>query len=173
MAKHEAVFSHIGLSVPDVQAAIKFYSEVFGWKHIAGPMKIEKGGRGSDFTDTLYGRNGKEWKSFLLVHMITPDKVGIEMMQFEENHPAEDDLDFNTNGIFHFGVETGDIKGLVEEVIAHGGEQVTDYHPMPCPDIMGHTVEYNAVFVKDPFGNIIEIYTYPYALQNKLPTKLG
>lgn len=33
-------FSHIGLSVPDLEAAVKFYTEVMGWYTIMEPTEI-------------------------------------------------------------------------------------------------------------------------------------
>ncbi|RUM55705.1 MAG: glyoxalase, partial [Marinomonas sp.] len=33
-------FSHIGISVPDLEAAVKFYTEVLGWYLIMEPTEI-------------------------------------------------------------------------------------------------------------------------------------
>lgn len=33
-------FSHIGISVPDLEAAVKFYTEVLGWYLIMKPTEI-------------------------------------------------------------------------------------------------------------------------------------
>lgn len=33
-------FSHVGLSVPDIDKAVKFYTEVMGWYTIVAPTKI-------------------------------------------------------------------------------------------------------------------------------------
>jgi catechol 2,3-dioxygenase-like lactoylglutathione lyase family enzyme len=33
-------FSHIGISVPDLEAAVKFYTEVMGWYLIMQPTEI-------------------------------------------------------------------------------------------------------------------------------------
>lgn len=35
-------FSHIGLSVPDLEQAVKFYTEVMGWYLIMEPTTIEE-----------------------------------------------------------------------------------------------------------------------------------
>jgi predicted enzyme related to lactoylglutathione lyase len=35
-------FSHIGLTVPDIRAAVKFYSEVMGWYVIMAPATVKK-----------------------------------------------------------------------------------------------------------------------------------
>ena len=36
------VFSHLGLSVPDLDKAVKFYSEVMGWYIIMPPTTIKR-----------------------------------------------------------------------------------------------------------------------------------
>ncbi|MBR0373626.1 MAG: VOC family protein [Mogibacterium sp.] len=164
-------FSHVGISVPDAKAAIEWYSKVFGWYHIAGPMPIPEGR--SPFSDELYGRNGKHYGGFKLAHMSTADHVGIELLEFQNGYDPEDDFDYERHGVFHFAVQTPDVEALRDKVVENGGEIITSVNTMPCTDIMGHTVEYKNAFCKDPFGNIFEIYSYSYELQGKLPTKMG
>ena len=40
MSTYPRTFSHIGISVPDVEKAANFYSEVMGWYHIMEPTVI-------------------------------------------------------------------------------------------------------------------------------------
>jgi catechol-2,3-dioxygenase len=40
MNTYPRTFSHIGISVPDVEKAAKFYSDVMGWYHIMEPTVI-------------------------------------------------------------------------------------------------------------------------------------
>ena len=35
-------FSHIGITVPDIQKAVAFYSEVMGWYTIMEPSLVKK-----------------------------------------------------------------------------------------------------------------------------------
>ena len=35
-------FSHIGITVPNIKEAVKFYSEVMGWYIIMRPSKVKK-----------------------------------------------------------------------------------------------------------------------------------
>lgn len=164
-------FSHIGLSVPDVNKAIEWYSKVFGWYHIAGPMTIPEGR--STFSDALYGRNGKHYGGFKLAHMSTADHVGIELLEFQNGYDPDDDFDYERHGVFHFGIQTPDVDQLIDKVTENGGERITVDNVMPQTDLMGHQVTYIAAFAKDPFGNIFEIYSYSYELQSKLPSKMG
>jgi catechol 2,3-dioxygenase-like lactoylglutathione lyase family enzyme len=42
MSTYPRTFSHIGISVPDVEKAAKFYSDVMGWHHIMEPQLLPK-----------------------------------------------------------------------------------------------------------------------------------
>jgi len=35
-------FSHVGITVPDIKAEVKFYEDVMGWYIIMQPSKVEK-----------------------------------------------------------------------------------------------------------------------------------
>ncbi len=40
MASYPRAFSHIGLSVPDVDKAVEFYMEVMGWYILMEPSEV-------------------------------------------------------------------------------------------------------------------------------------
>jgi len=40
MSTYPRTFSHIGISVPDVEKAVEFYSKVMGWYQIMEPTVI-------------------------------------------------------------------------------------------------------------------------------------
>ena len=40
MSNYPRTFSHIGISVPDVEKAVEFYSNVMGWYQIMKPTLI-------------------------------------------------------------------------------------------------------------------------------------
>ena len=40
--KYPRSFSHIGITVPDIEKAVTFYSEVMGWYVIMKPSKVQK-----------------------------------------------------------------------------------------------------------------------------------
>ena len=77
-------FSHIGLTVPNINEAVKFYSEVMGWYIIMEPSKVKKEKKtaiGKMCIDVF----GKGWGSFKIAHMSTGDKIGVEMFEFKNN----------------------------------------------------------------------------------------
>ncbi|MGD6803787.1 lactoylglutathione lyase family protein [Rossellomorea vietnamensis] len=150
-------FSHIGLSVPDLDKAVAFYTEIFGWYTLMEPSDVQN-------DDTPIGQMcrdvfGDDWESFRIAHLSTGDKIGIELFEFPQNEQPENNFEYWKTGIFHFCVQDPDIEGLVEKIKKHGGKQrmpIREYYPDDKP--------YKMVYVEDPFGNIFEIYTHSYEL---------
>ncbi len=150
-------FSHIGLSVPDLDKAVQFYTDVLGWYVIMEPAEVQN-------DDTPIGQMcrdvfGEDWEKFRIAHLSTGDKIGVELFEFPQNEQPKDNFEYWKTGIFHFCVQDPDIEGLVEKVVAHGGKQrmpIREYYPNDKP--------YKMVYVEDPFGNIFEIYTHSYEL---------
>lgn len=152
--------SHIGISVPDLEKAVKFYTEVMGWYVIMEPSVVE------EENDTAIGKMcidvfGTGWKSFKIAHLSTGDRMGVEMFEFNSSKNLKPKHEFNpyNTGIFHYCVQDPDIEGLIKKIVDHGGKQrmpIREYYPGEKP--------YRMVYMEDPFGNIIEIYTHSYEL---------
>ncbi|WP_271854149.1 lactoylglutathione lyase family protein [Planococcus maritimus] len=150
-------FSHIGLSVPDLDKAVEFYTEVLGWYTIMEPSPVYN-------DDTAIGQMcrdvfGNDWKEFRIAHLATGDKVGVELFEFPQNEKPENNFEYWKTGIFHFCIQDPNIEELVEKIKQHGGKQrmpIREYYPDDKP--------YKMVYVEDPFGNIFEIYTHSYEL---------
>lgn len=150
-------FSHIGLSVPDLDRAVKFYTEVMGWYLIMAPTTIteDDSAIGVMCNDVF----GPGWGQFRIAHLATGDKIGVELFQFPNAENPENNFEYWKTGVFHFAVQDPDLEGLAEKIVAAGGKQrmpVREYYPGEKP--------YRMVYMEDPFGNIIEIYSHSYEL---------
>jgi lactoylglutathione lyase family protein len=151
-------FSHIGITVPDIEKAVQFYSEVMGWYIIMPPSPVK------EESDTAIGKMcidvfGKGWGSFEIAHLSTSDGIGIELFSFPigEKRPPEF-KPFNT-GLFHFCIQDPDIENLVKKIVDRGGKQrmpIREYYPNDKP--------FRMCYVEDPFGVVFEIYSHSYEL---------
>lgn len=152
-------FSHIGITVPDLDKAVEFYESVLGFYILMRPTVVKEdphtaiGIMCQDVFGVGYG-------SFRIAHMSTADKIGIELFEFKQTKdlPPPEFNPFRT-GLFHFCVQDPDVEGLAEKIVAHGGKQrmpIRYYYPNEKP--------YRMVYCEDPFGNIIEIYSHSYEL---------
>lgn len=150
-------FSHIGLSVPDLDAAIAFYRDVLGFYVIMEPTEIAE-----DETDIGVMCNdvfGPNWGKFRIAHLATADRIGIELFEFDKAQTPQDNLPYRQVGMFHFAIQDPDVEGLLEKIIAAGGKQrmpVRAYFPGKKP--------YRMVYVEDPFGIVFELYSHSYEL---------
>lgn len=151
-------FSHIGLTVPDIKAAVQFYSEVMGWYVIMEPSTVKKE------TDTAIGQMcidvfGTDWEEFEIAHLATSDGIGVELFSFPHGMKKAPAFNpFNT-GLFHFCIQDPQIEELVEKIVAHGGKQrmpIREYYPKEKP--------FKMCYVEDPFGIVFEVYTHSYEL---------
>lgn len=157
MNQFPKTFSHVGLSVPDLEAAVAFYEEVMGWYTIMPPRVV------TEESETAIGQMcidvfGSGWGSFKIAHLSTGDRIGIEMFEFPNNEtPTE--FEYWKTGTFHFCIQDPNIEELVEKIVAHGGKQrmpIREYYPGEKP--------YRMVYVEDPFGLVFEIYSHSYEL---------
>ncbi|WP_200262261.1 lactoylglutathione lyase family protein [Streptomyces sp. HSG2] len=150
-------FSHIGISVPDLERAVSFYTEVLGWYVIMPPTLVEEDDSpiGVMCTDVF----GAGWGSFRIAHLSTGDRVGVELFQFPNSEDPENNFEYWKTGVFHFCVQDPDVEGLAARIVEAGGKQrmpVRYYYPGEKP--------YRMVYCEDPFGNIIELYSHSYEL---------
>ena len=148
-------FSHIGLSVPDLDAAVSFYTDVLGWYLIMPPTLIteDDSAIGVMCSDVF----GAGWAQFRIAHLSTGDRVGVEIFEFRNAEKREKNFEYWKSGVFHFCVQDPDVEGLAAKVVAAGGRQrmpVREYFPGEKP--------YRMVYMEDPFGNIFEIYSHSY-----------
>ena len=156
--KYPRSFSHIGITVPDINKAVTFYEEVMGWYVIMSPSIVQKE------SDTAIGQMcmdvfGDDWEYFEIAHLSTSDGIGIELFSFP--HGVKEAPEFNpfNTGLFHFCVQDPDIENLTNKIVEYGGKQrmpIREYYPNEKP--------YKMVYVQDPFGIVFEIYTHSYEL---------
>lgn len=151
-------FSHIGITVPDLDKAVKFYEEVMAFYVIMPPTEVKKE------AETAIGQMcidvfGHDWETFRIAHMSTSDKIGIELFEFPQTKDTKPTFDPFRAGLFHFCIQDPDVEGMVEKIVAAGGKQrmpIREYYPGEKP--------YRMCYVEDPFGVVFEVYSHSYEL---------
>jgi len=151
-------FSHIGITVPDLEAAVEFYTKAFDLYLIMPPTEIKEDDSAIGvMCDDVFGPG---WGSFRIAHMSTADRVGIELFEFPKTEPEENLFEYWRPGIFHFCLQDEKLEERVKIIESLGGrqrmEKVRYYYPGEKP--------YRMVYCEDPFGNIVELYSHSYEL---------
>lgn len=151
-------FSHIGITVPNIEKAVTFYTEVMGFYVIMEPTVVK------EENETAIGQMcidvfGKGWGSFKIAHLSTGDKIGFELFEFNESKDLKPSFEPFKTGLFHFSVQDPNIEDLVTKIVDAGGKQrmpIRAYYPKDKP--------YRMCYVEDPFGIVFEIYSHSYEL---------
>lgn len=149
-------FAHPGIVVPDLEAAVTFYSKMFGFEVISN-----EGWADSPEADRAIGATGSACKG----HMMRGHNCFLELWQY--GSPAQageypEKLGPQDFGIRHLAFYVDDCCKEYERLIELGGQVLGE----PVANENGIYV----VYCRDPFGNIIELCEIPVPEEN--PTKL-
>jgi catechol 2,3-dioxygenase-like lactoylglutathione lyase family enzyme len=132
---------HVGLSVPDLDAATDFYCGVFGFER-EDPFDWS----GSPEIDSALGLEGSSGRGV----MLRLGDVAIELFEFEEPRPrAADEPRAAGFGWTHICLVVEDARAMACMLKTHGV-------PMHAPPV--NLGDGPFVYARDPFGNIIEIW---------------
>ena len=144
--------NHVALSVPDLDAACKFYQNVFGFRKIRSDKVHDRkvSPRGPIFR--IYGETLKEVK---VAYLSSGNGVGFELFQFvdppyqpPESLASSMPFNYTRGGFYHVGVTVANVQETLHRMIELGGKQVGELIEV-YDDI--------ATYVKDPWGNIVEL----------------
>ena len=148
--------NHIGIVVDDIEAAIKWYGEVFGFRLIMGPRTLAPAVAATAETRTIFD---ERFQKALQAHLVTANGVGLELFQFVDpkTERVKDGMaDYEHPGYFHICFTDPDIEGLAKRIEETGGKRRTDvFNFIPGTDR-------KLVYCEDPFGNIIELFSHSY-----------
>jgi catechol 2,3-dioxygenase-like lactoylglutathione lyase family enzyme len=148
--------NHIGITVPDIFAAIDWYRELFGFTHLLGPRVLQSASQATHETPSIFG---PRFKKAYQAHLMTANGIGLELFQFVEpavETPA-DNMEYWKRGYWHLCFTDPDIEGLAARIVATGGRQRCPVYAF----IPGRP--YKLVYCEDPFGNVIELFSHHYA----------
>ena len=155
---------HVGISVPDIDAAVAWYRDILGCYVLMEP--IEGYADDSYFGQIVADIFGADFKGMKIAHLATADGVGIELFQFVANAPQEEHFAYWKTGIYHICILEPDIEGLAKRIDESGGRQRSKVWKL-WPD-----KPYKVCYCEDPWGTIIEVSSHPYimAWSNFIPS---
>ncbi len=148
--------NHVGVSVPDIEAAIEWYERLFGFVVIAPPVTVLPDG--SHFGNLAGDICGAGFGGMKIAHMVTGDGTGLEFFEFLEPKPErrEDTMEYWKNGFFHIAITDPDVEAKVQEIVAHGGRKRSQIWEV----FEGEGIK--VCYCEDPFGNVLEIISHRY-----------
>jgi catechol 2,3-dioxygenase-like lactoylglutathione lyase family enzyme len=150
-----APIGHVGLTVPDVEAAARWYADVLGWQVLMGPVDVTVAdARVADQIRDVFAR---EDVAFRQVHMLAGNGVAVELFEFRAPPTeARATFDYTRVGVFHVCVVDPQIERLAERIEAAGGRRRTAIRPIFPGE------PYRFCYCEDPWGNALEIATHPH-----------
>lgn|SRR4030095_13096947 len=148
--------NHIAVSVTDLDKAVKWYKEVFGFTVVNGPVEFEA----DDSSLGIAARDihGPNFRKMRMAWLSSGNQVGFEMFEYIEPKAERriDNFEYWKSGFFHICVTDPNIEELCKRISDSGGRQRSRIWDVD-PD-----KGYKIAFCEDPFGNVIEIYTHSY-----------
>ncbi len=147
---------HVGLTVPDLDAAAAWYGDVLGFRLIAPPLTIRKGdGVQTEISTDMFG---PDFGGFRIAHLSTGGNTALELFEFIGPAFVKPEREYEPwrGGYSHICVVDPQIDELVAKIQARGGRRRTQIWTMfdAKPD------PYRVCICQDPWGSIIEIYTH-------------
>src|SRR2546421_4594199 len=140
--------NHVGVNVPDLDAALAWYEDVLGFTVLTPPAEMNVAD--PELGPALTAMMGNRVKRFKLAHLTAGNGVGLQFFEFIEPRyepPADRDAYWKAT-FFHICVTDPDIDGLAARIAARGGKSSEVFRA-----ITG--APYAAVYCEDPWGNVI------------------
>lgn len=144
---------HIGVSVPDLEKARRFYIDLLGAVEEVPPITWEPG---NAFIDAVVGLKDSAASQF----MCRLGNTHIEVFEYTSPRSAPQDPDRGVHnfGYTHFALQVSDIAAVYERMLAAG----IRFHTPPDLSTIttaadGSRRGYCATYGRDFFGNVFEI----------------
>ena len=155
-ARPNLAVNHVGLNVPDLDAAVAWYTSVLGFEVLRDPAEIVAGD--GEAGERFAWINGPKFGRARVAYLTSGNGVGLEMFEFGQprTEPFADDWEFWRPGIWHICVTAPDVGELATLIAAHGGRQRTDVIASPPGS------QFRLTFCQDPWGNPIELMNASY-----------
>lgn len=132
---------HVAVGVPDFELGLKFYQEALGFEVV---QRTDFQGD-NPLADETIGVG----KVSAHMAMLKTSNAYIELWQYTNPSPQDHRSQPNDYGYPHFALQVDDIDAEYRRLMEHG--MTFHREPVNFGDI-------SAIYGRDPFGNVIELY---------------
>ena len=146
--------THIGLTVPHLDRAMRWYQEIFGFEVLVGPVDLVTDE--SHFGEILRDIFGPKFHKGRLAQITGANGVCIELFQFDDPkfQARDDNFEYWKPGLFHLAIIEPHIEDIAQRIAGSGGKLRSKVWTL-FPD-----KPYKIAYCEDPFGNIIELSSH-------------
>ncbi|MEO3794423.1 VOC family protein [Nonomuraea sp. B10E15] len=149
---------HVGVTVPDLDEATKFFARAFGAEVLYDTLPKERGPKGGWAVERRLGvPQGTVEVAIRMLRL--PNGPGIELFEFGGPRQADPVLMCDL-GWQHVALYVDDVDAAVQRVIEAGGSPMGEPVPLPGPESGGRN---RFVHCRTPWGSVVELVTYPDA----------
>jgi len=144
--------AHVGLTVPDLEAAVRWYSETLGLVVLSQPgtVRADDGYEGAAASDVFKAGFGE----VRIAHLACGNGVGLELFEFVEPAVEPSREDHRHARITHLCFLAPDLEEATDRVVRAGGTRLTE---RTWEVLEGQPYRFG--FCRDPWGNVIEFHT--------------
>jgi len=151
-----SLVNHVGITVPDIDAAFAWYRDVLDMYPQVPPMDVtDDDGYFGTLVKDLFGERLGQVR---MAHLTASDGIGIELLQFivPATRSADPAFEYWRTGIFHFCLTVDDTTAAAATIEAAGGTQMSKVWRL-----FGNK-DYEVVYCQDPWGTVIELCNRSY-----------
>lgn len=153
---------HIGITVPDIEAATKFFQKAFQAETLYDVQpKNQEPMMGSEVENQLGLPKGSKVVHMRLLQI--GESITIELFRIEDA-TQDDAASLNDYGLQHLAIYVDDMEEAVRLFTAAGGELLSKPHSLANIENQPGNA---GVYGKAPWGTLIELITYPGGLKDK------
>lgn len=143
---------HVGINVPDMDAAIRFFSSTFDFTPVTEMHDLPVN---AAFKKLYHMHDSAQVKR--LVMMRAGNGANIELFQYDSPEAAKEERYYDDAGLTHIGFYTDDIDGAVAALRARGIKVLND----PIVMTQGPTAGKSWTYFLTPWGTKLELVSYP------------
>ena len=140
---------HTGLTVSNIERSLAFWCDALGMQVV-----LQQDRQGGSF-EQIVGEHGVDVRTAQLAFGDAGPRI--ELFEFRSPRGGRVALRTADVGFSHVCVACDDVDGLLERLVAAGGEAVSE----PVDVDTGANAGGRGVYVRDPDGHVLELFTPP------------